>query len=108
MSQIVVECNVNQECQVMGSYCCSDHKCVKSTFCYNGFKRPNDNCDFSYECFSRCCDPKTGTCTSANKCLAKCQQNDDCSTNNSPVLHPNPSQDFPCCSNGYCTNPMVC
>jgi hypothetical protein len=48
------ECNANRQC--FDTNCCSKGKCQTSFVCYNGFKVLNDNCDYNYECYSRCCD----------------------------------------------------
>lgn len=102
-----LECSSNQECK--NTNCCSKGKCQTSFVCYNGFKVLDDNCDFNYECYSRCCDKSSfAVCTEFKNCYSRCQTNQDCENLNFFLLGENETtiqEDVaPCCSEGHCTD----
>lgn len=85
---------MNSDCAGM-SFCCSKGKCVESVICTMGFKQYNDNCDFRYECGTRCCHDKTHTCTDPSYCHETCLRNQDCKISS-------------CCSNNQCVQSVIC
>lgn len=54
-----------------------------------------DVCTFGFECMSRCC--VGNMCSHFLNCYQKCERNDQCT-----------DEITPCCSQGYCTDTIVC
>ena len=84
-------CAQNNDCNV-STFCCSESKCVPGSVCYNGQKQSYDNCDFNFECLSRCCSGSE--CSHFQKCAQQCEVNKDC--------------DSECCSFSYCSASSLC
>ena len=62
--------------------------------CLLGEKSTGDLCDSNYECYSRCCF--NNECSHFLNCYISCHENKDCNTVGG------------CCSEGYCTQSVVC
>ena len=69
-----LDCDNNNHCYD-SSFCCSRGKCVDSVTCTFGLKRVKDNCDFRYECSSRCCHENKCN-DKVSECKKQCKSND--------------------------------
>ncbi|CDW83508.1 UNKNOWN [Stylonychia lemnae] len=85
-------CGNNYDC-IQASFCCSTYSCVHPSVCLHGQKLHNDNCDYNFECLSRCCNDNK--CSHFLRCYDKCLTNADCKMTG-------------CCSEQYCTQDIVC
>ncbi len=86
-------CFTNDDC-VDSTYCCSTYSCTLPDKCLMGQKQTEDTCDYNFECYSRCCFG--GICTHFLNCYVACTNNNNC------------DQVGGCCSEGFCTQTVVC
>ena len=87
-------CESNDDCK-LSTFCCSDFSCTDPSICLHGGKQHRDVCTFGFECMSRCC--VDDMCSHFLNCYQTCESNANCT-----------DESTPCCSQGYCTDSIVC
>ena len=74
-----LECATNRDCD-KSNQCCVETSCQSGSLCLSSVKQIGDQCDFNYECMSKCCNSNDGiqVCTQSNDCVTSCFKQNDC------------------------------